>query len=359
MPPEFVSSAAPPPAPHSYCTRKANTWFVPGLGGLTKHGKYWYPVCLLHKVPGSIGWRVQWWHGCKFRAEKPELDAVVPESDLVDSLYGDQTRRRSIRLGKWTHAHEIPEEQDVLALFPTTPYTEEIDSILRPYANVLLSIFAQPLEENKRIPAVKYAIEAKKTTVPFTGDLTLLDQSQISNWFYNKIPLAKENVVQWIGCPPHAHAITIVIAARNEPELRNTPGFTGATSAKKQQQELWNLAFSRQQSTGRITLVDVDRECLSLLEQYMFECSDAAGPAGDEQWGLDAGNHQGRWVPYTGLPDHWSDYRAPDEEVYARGDNFSDGSLSDSDIPTMQEPKQPRPKPRLKMKQKSRERALS
>ncbi|KAG0708468.1 hypothetical protein DFH29DRAFT_795223, partial [Suillus ampliporus] len=24
------------------------------------------------------------------------------------------------------------------------------------------------------------------------------------------------------------------------------------------------------------------------------------------QWGLDAGNHQGSWDPYAGLPSHWN-----------------------------------------------------
>ncbi|KAJ7127204.1 hypothetical protein C8R44DRAFT_617728, partial [Mycena epipterygia] len=47
---------------------------------------------------------------------------------------------------------------------------------------------------------------------------------------------------------------------------------------------------------------DVDHECLGLLEQWMFESSDRAGIAGEEQWGLDAGKNQGGWVPYTGLP---------------------------------------------------------
>ncbi|KAJ7507612.1 hypothetical protein B0H11DRAFT_1635769, partial [Mycena galericulata] len=51
---------------------------------------------------------------------------------------------------------------------------------------------------------------------------------------------------------------------------------------------------------------DVDRECLSLLEERMFESSDTAGDAGDHQWGLDAGAHQGRWNPYVGLPAGWS-----------------------------------------------------
>ncbi|KAJ7665564.1 hypothetical protein B0H17DRAFT_951526 [Mycena rosella] len=51
-----------------------------------------------------------------------------------------------------------------------------------------------------------------------------------------------------------------------------------------------------------IVNTDVDLECLSLLEEWMFECTDKAGIAGDEQWGLDAGHHQDCWVPYEGTP---------------------------------------------------------
>ena len=51
--------------------------------------------------------------------------------------------------------------------------------------------------------------------------------------------------------------------------------------------------------------VDVERECLTKLEEEMFERSRAAGIAGEYQWGLDAGDHQDTWNPYDGLPDYW------------------------------------------------------
>jgi hypothetical protein len=37
----------------------------------------------------------------------------------------------------------------------------------------------------------------------------------------------------------------------------------------------------------------------------MFERSQAAGIAGEYQWGLDVGDHQDAWNPYDGLPYHW------------------------------------------------------
>ncbi|KAG1893586.1 uncharacterized protein F5891DRAFT_1176386 [Suillus fuscotomentosus] len=60
--------------------------------------------------------------------------------------------------------------------------------------------------------------------------------------------------------------------------------------------------------------VDVDLECLGILEQRMFELSLAAGAAGNEQWGKDAGTHQDRWNPYEGLPEHWNH---GDQDPYA------------------------------------------
>ncbi|KAG1724559.1 hypothetical protein EDD22DRAFT_464950 [Suillus occidentalis] len=38
----------------------------------------------------------------------------------------------------------------------------------------------------------------------------------------------------------------------------------------------------------------------------MFELSLAAGAAGNEQWGKDAGAHQDQWNPYEGLPEYWN-----------------------------------------------------
>ncbi|KAG2094254.1 uncharacterized protein F5147DRAFT_720012 [Suillus discolor] len=46
-------------------------------------------------------------------------------------------------------------------------------------------------------------------------------------------------------------------------------------------------------------VADVDLECLTALEARMFEDSEA-GPAGNQQWGLDAGQHHRRWNMYLG-----------------------------------------------------------
>ena len=70
--------------------------------------------------------------------------------------------------------------------------------------------------------------------------------------------------------------------------------------------------------------VDVERECLAMLAEEMFELSQAAGIAGEYQWDLDAGDHQDAWNPYKSLPDHW---------IHAeRLENYDDDErVSDSD----------------------------
>lgn len=66
--------------------------------------------------------------------------------------------------------------------------------------------------------------------------------------------------------------------------------------------------------------IDVDQECLGLLEERMFEQSFRAGIAGHRQWGLDAGDHQECWDPYEGRPNEWvrSDYKGNLKELLVR-----------------------------------------
>jgi hypothetical protein len=46
----------------------------------------------------------------------------------------------------------------------------------------------------------------------------------------------------------------------------------------------------------------------------MFETSKAAGIASYQQWGLDAGNHQGGWSPYPSVPEGWNLSDIPEAE---------------------------------------------
>ncbi|KAG2335346.1 hypothetical protein BDR05DRAFT_942645 [Suillus weaverae] len=65
-------------------------------------------------------------------------------------------------------------------------------------------------------------------------------------------------------------------------------------------------------------VADVDLECLTTLEARMFEDSEEAGPASNQQWGLDAGQHHRRWNVYLNIPNVWvlaRDYSESELEV--------------------------------------------
>ena len=74
-------------------------------------------------------------------------------------------------------------------------------------------------------------------------------------------------------------------------------------------------SYQVQMTFKRKTAVDVDRECIYLLEQRMFEWSERAGIAGCQQWGPDAGAYQMRWNPYVGKPSEWSGNYEPSQEI--------------------------------------------
>jgi hypothetical protein len=58
----------------------------------------------------------------------------------------------------------------------------------------------------------------------------------------------------------------------------------------------------------------VDEEAISNLEEAMFTHSDETGRAGNFQWGLNSGNHQGKWAPWVDVPSSWKTREGDDEE---------------------------------------------
>ncbi|KAG1757858.1 hypothetical protein EDB19DRAFT_1822813 [Suillus lakei] len=76
---------------------------------------------------------------------------------------------------------------------------------------------------------------------------------------------------------------------------------------------------------------DVDLECLASLEARALEDSEEAGLAGNQQWGLDAGQHHRRWNVYLNVPNEWVLGRENSESEFEvrkilRGPSFSDNS---------------------------------
>ncbi|KAG2132638.1 hypothetical protein BD769DRAFT_1354670, partial [Suillus cothurnatus] len=76
---------------------------------------------------------------------------------------------------------------------------------------------------------------------------------------------------------------------------------------------------------------DVDLKCLTTLEVRMFEDSEEAGPAGNQQWDLDNGQHHRRWSVYLDIADEWvmgGDYSDIELEVKKRLPTLFNRSLT-------------------------------
>lgn len=117
--------------------------------------------------------------------------------------------------------------------------------------------------------------------VPDAGDLTPFERAQIQNWFFNLVPGAKADITRWIGHVPITHAFTVVLASWKADKLGNggeTP--THPITEAENRALLWKKAWEYQCRTHYISMVDVDLESLTLLEERMFENSKQAGIAG-------------------------------------------------------------------------------
>jgi len=84
-----------------------------GRGGLARNGEFWYPVRLMQHHEKEQTWSVRWWKGCDFGVS-PTSTTIIPgsitqtqEVDIVDSLWGERTARRAIRVRSHERKHRI------------------------------------------------------------------------------------------------------------------------------------------------------------------------------------------------------------------------------------------------------------
>ncbi|KAF5378138.1 hypothetical protein D9615_007524 [Tricholomella constricta] len=213
-----------------------------GCGALACQGEFWYPVRLIQPQEGGSRWQVRWWRGCDFEMNVADSFSVVEQRDIVDSLWIDRTERRKIRLGKWLHGWEVQTSEDVLADPSSMPYTDKVEKVLSTFKDVLWTLLTTPERVSSlKVPAKGWLESQKKnltkTMIPYVGSLSIVERAQISNWFEAHISKDPKLRKHWLGVP-----------------------------------SVW-------------TDVDVDRECLDLLEEQMFEISSQAGIAGHYQWG--------------------------------------------------------------------------
>lgn len=241
------------------------------------------------------------------------------------------------QFGKWTHASTLPSEEDILADPGAVQFTSEVDAALSPHINTLSALLDYHITGDdsplgtQYIPALKYvkerdaSTEAERNGLVYNyGDLTIEDRAMLFNWIHCKVPQASAQFHKWIGGVLPAHAATLLIASRipvtsalmadeDYPEIARNSDTSHETFTL---QCAWLCQRTLSLSKSR---VDIDRECISRLEERMFEQSAAAGKAGMEQWGLDAGDHYRRWNPYANLPPHWTHSGRPiseDESIY-------------------------------------------
>lgn len=165
--------------------------------------------------------------------------------------------------------------------------------------------FAWEAMQHSRLPAERQGM------VSYAGNLTVIERAQIISWFNDCIPGAVTRKQEWITGVPIAHAYTLVLASRlYESDLE-------ASSMDKEPddsqpfvltpdllQRAWQLQVSETDPRSH-GIVGVDCECIAAFEERLFECSARAGLASFCQWGLDAGDHQARWIPYNEIPSDW------------------------------------------------------
>lgn len=237
-----------------------------------------------------------------------------------------------MQLGRWTHASTLPDNEDILADPNSCPFTPEVHAILSPHQEILTALIES--DEPPDVPVTRAIHDGSldklllaplrgRGFVPFTGGLDTMLLAQISNWISCNIPGASEHFVEWMQRAPFAHAITLFLAAQKHGKFSREFAKAKSTSNKQTKQDYILDAAWRYQcittNPNEGDVVDVDRECISILEEYLFTRSKAAGLAGCYQWGLDAGDHQNRWNPYVDLPFHWAHDDVPeyDEELFA------------------------------------------
>jgi hypothetical protein len=140
----------------------------------------------------------------------------------------------------------------------------------------------------------------------------------LGNWFEIHVAQDKSLRQRWLGLLPFAHACTLWLVALLRKHKGQLQKFN-ISDDKEVLEAAWNQQTTHPPDMIWKDRVDVDRECLERLEEEMFERSLLAGIAGNYQWGLDAGDHQGRWNPYAGTEHlHLDDRESGEDEHEVR-----------------------------------------
>ncbi|KAG1793398.1 hypothetical protein EV424DRAFT_1605364 [Suillus variegatus] len=303
-----------------------HTRLIAGKGALARLRKYWYPVRLIQSydtvsLPASarnrVRWQVVWWRGCRFPLTLGSPPGDVEQGDLVDELWQDQAKRHEICLGEWIHSWDTPREEDLIQNFMSAEVSKELDDILLPH----IALFQKLLDS----PDLNQYDGVGAYSIPFCGDIPSHEYAKIAHWFSENVPGASGQVEKWLGGMPLVHAFTLVVAHRKASDFKKRI---------EARNEEWNDSMLLKMAWADLMIsyptnsfvADVNLECLTALEARMFEDSEEAGPAGNQQWGLDAGQHHRQWNVYLGIPDEWVSVRDYSESELQHSPLFSDNS---------------------------------
>jgi len=112
--------------------------------------------------------------------------------------------------------------------------------------------------------------------------------------------MAEQLRVKWLSLLPIAHAHTLFITY----QMTKDADFKGVPESEIHQ-KAWEA-----QLTGMPTIlreINVNKECLEVLEEEMFMRTERTWSSGNWQWGLDMGHHQDGWDPTFGVPETWDE----------------------------------------------------
>ncbi|KAF8996285.1 hypothetical protein BDZ89DRAFT_1171659 [Hymenopellis radicata] len=323
----------------------------PGKGALVKLGDFWYPARLIQVRRKK--WTAKLWRHCYFPANStchPGDVIKIDEEYIRDECWNDQKSRRQMRLGRFLVTHRVREaleDRDTNAS-NVIGFTTEIDKALRPHRQELLALITSPKDvDATAIPALRWLLSKKKqpitASVPYNGGIALDDWSRVDHWFSKYF--GADNRIHWVSLIPMAHAGTILLATR-----MSQPGQDWGAALDAAWDHQVSYTGKTLNGEDRFHPVDVDLEAISMLEDRMFSRSNAAGIAGNCQWGLDAGHHQEGWSPYQDEVDRpsWTDdLRTGSESELVLGKNFVHlTKRGETPLKQVAVPAKPRPKPR-------------
>ncbi|PBK62015.1 hypothetical protein ARMSODRAFT_1025149 [Armillaria solidipes] len=144
--------------------------------------------------------------------------------------------------------------------------------------------------------------------IHWNGGLMLNDLARINNYVFHRVlKMCKECPIDWATGLAMSHARTLLIAYRHQDLFLQDEDCPPTSDIEAVNRFVGQKAWERLVGyTGCMTdgkpkpdVVDVDMEALILLEMRMFDRSEDAGVAGNNQWGLDAGMHQDGWYPWS------------------------------------------------------------